>query len=209
MKPLFNNMKTINTIIIILISFQCYGQTSFKKEKLLTEIIGFCIDSGISQYNLYNDCSEIDLVDFKVLQLQLNLSDSIFKQLVNSYNIDSSNIWNCEFLPNAKCVTKDSLEFAIGKFVLYKKQNSNKVMVRINNRDVTLKETELERAINSFYPGGVYYYISKPMIDNSENLAVIRVGKTCGSLCGYGCYYVLIKNNGRWMVKQTLRCWQN
>jgi hypothetical protein len=58
------------------------------------------------------------------------------------------------------------------------------------------------------YPqaGGVWTF-SRPGYNSERNEAVLYVGHACGSLCGTGHLYFLVKRNDQWTVQNRLMLW--
>lgn len=64
------------------------------------------------------------------------------------------------------------------------------------------------RAFYAKYPGspGVIN-LSRIGFSRDSNLALVYMGKTCGSLCGEGTFYLLARRNGSWVVENQAPWW--
>jgi hypothetical protein len=62
--------------------------------------------------------------------------------------------------------------------------------------------------LNEKYPGSQgYTMFSRVGFNNSLDQAVIYVGNLAGPLMGAGYYYLMVKENGEWIMKEQVMAW--
>ena len=81
-------------------------------------------------------------------------------------------------------------------------------IIRISELQPTVSSDSLWNFIHMEYGPG-YYSVSRPIFNVASDKAYIKVGYTCGPLCGYGTSYILEKMNGKWVIKELLGFWES
>ncbi|NMH26511.1 hypothetical protein [Flavobacterium silvaticum] len=196
-------LKRVMILSIIFLVISCKNSETklsskkFKAEYLVNKkdvsnLINFCMSS---KAKIFNNCNRIWDQDptfyfTKLDSLQIVKEDSIFtKEDLNFiFKQAATN-------PNLK-INNDVI--------------SNNKLVPLNfkkafNRDKNVRNEYYDQIRRKY---GQVCTLSIPLFSKNMNIAIVKIGYSCGALCGEGGIYIYKKNqDGSWIMIKTLSDW--
>lgn len=191
---------------MIILSFTFLFLFSCKKENPCPQLS--LASSNISNKEEYNVVESVlcdytnNCIDFIQLSQESLSYDENFKSSLESYNQYLASI-SSPTIPIESYKTLNDSSFYWGD--LYSVQPN---LISKEELFCYFRE-DLEKGWNYYYDNFKdsrgYLMFGRPLI--IEDKAFVEYAHYCGSLCGYGNFVILIKENEQWIVKETIFLW--
>jgi hypothetical protein len=161
-------------------------------KKEVSNLINFCINSKAKIFNNCDHFWDQDPIFYftKYDSLQITEQDSIFSKEDLNFIFKQASV-NPQLKLDGEIIPKDKLVAL----------NFEKVF----SRDKKIRNEYLETIRQKY---NQVCTLSIPLFSRDRNIAIVKIGYTCGGLCGEGGIYIYKKeNDGSWRLFKSISDW--
>ncbi len=196
--------------MVLLFSTLCFAQDKVSDEEFLNSVYSTSVDTSLKYYYLFEEKTKLYIHRYDIKEVKAEFSKfapaAIVNEMLQNAIVDTlSEKWNCQNLEDTKCIDQESNDSLIKSPYFIDIDSKWSKRRQKKEEEKQLEKQQLERRNRPKEERGVYY-ISRPIFNQENNLAIISIWYSCGWTCGDGCVYLFKYKNGTWIKLAEADC---